>query len=319
MADLLGQLAALVSISMLNTSVSLMPPYLLATLGEIYSEQSGMLNIGIEGIMVLGAFLGFFGQYYTNSAIGGLALAAIGGAAMAVLMGYLTITLLRDQIVAGLGVFFIGFGLASYLATVLFPGGTPPRIDTLKAIAIPGLAAIPVLGEVFFTQNVLVYLSFLLAPMMAYILFRTKIGRQIRSVGEDPSVADSVGVNVFRLRYGCLIVGGILAALAGAYLTQAVSGRFSRFIVGGRGFIVLGLVIVSLWDPRKALAIVFLISVLESVQIGLQSVFPEAPIQILAMTPYIATIVILVAIQIIGSIGQDMPNALTVNYKRGES
>lgn len=317
--DLLGQLTEILTISLVHTSVALMPPYLLATIGEIYAEQSGMINIGIEGIMVLGAFLGFFGQYTTGSAIVGFLLAAVGGIGLAALMGYLTVTRLRNQIVIGLGIFFVGFGFASYLNTILFPEGTPPRIDTLADVTIPLLADIPVLGEVFFTHNVMVYLSVLLAPVAAYVLFGTKIGRQIRAVGEDPGVADSIGVDVFTLRYTCLIIGGILAALAGAYLTQAVSGRFSRFVVGGRGFIVLGLVIVSLWDPKKALVVVFLISLLESVQFRFQSVFPDAPIQILAMLPFLATIVILVIIRIVGTMEQDMPDSLALNYERGES
>jgi len=316
---LLDQVAAILTISLLQTSVALMPPYLLATLGEIYTEKSGVINIGIEGIMVLGAFLGFYGQYITNSATVGFLLAAVGGVVLAVLMGYLTVTRLRNQIVVGLGIFFVGFGFASYLNTLLFPAGTPPRIDTLGDVSIPLLADIPFLGPVFFTQNLMVYLSVLLVPVAAYVLFRTRIGRQIRSVGEDPSVADSLGVEVFKLRYACLVVGGILAALAGAYLTQGVSGRFSRFVVGGRGFIVLGLVIVSLWDPKKAVVIVFLISVLESVQFRFQSVFPDAPIQVLAMLPFVATITILVVIRIAGTIGQDMPKSLAVNYDRGES
>lgn len=317
--DFLGQFAAILSISLVHTSVALMPPYLLATIGEIYAEKSGMINIGIEGIMVLGAFLGFFGHYITGLATVGLLLAAIGGASLAALMGYLTITRLRNQIVIGLGIYFVGFGFASYLSTLLFPEGTPPRIDTLADVNIPLLADIPVLGNLFFTHNVMVYLSVLLVPVAAYVLFRTKIGRQIQAVGEDPGVTDSIGVDVFRLRYACLIIGGILAALAGAYLTQAVSGRFSRFVVGGRGFIVLGLVIVSFWDPKKALVVVFFISVLESVRFQLQNVFPDAPIQILAMLPFVATIVALVIIRIVGTMEQDMPGSLALNYERGES
>lgn len=314
--DILGQL---LTISLVHTSVALIPPYLLAVIGEIYSEQSGMLNIGVEGIMVLGAFLGFYGQFVTDSAVLGFLLAAVGGASLALLMAYLTVTLKLEQIVVGLGIFFVGFGLASYLSSVLFPEGVPPRIETLQAIELPVLGALPVVGDLLFTHNAVVYLSVLAVPVSYYVLFRTKIGREIRAAGEDPSVADSLGVDVFTLRYACLIVGGILAALAGAYLTQGVSGRFTRLIVGGKGFIVLGLVIVSLWDPRKALGVVLFVSVLESVQFRLQNVLPDAPIQILAMLPFIATILILLAIRIYGGIGQEMPAALTVNYERGKS
>jgi simple sugar transport system permease protein len=314
--DILGQL---LTISLVHTSIALIPPYLLAVIGEIYSEQSGMLNIGVEGIMVLGAFLGFYGQFVTDSAVLGFLLAAVGGASLALLMAYLTVTLKLEQIVVGLGIFFVGFGLASYLSAVLFPEGVPPRIETLQAIEIPILSTLPVIGDLLFTHNAVVYLTVLAVPVSYYVLFRTKIGREIRAAGEDPSVADSLGVDVFTLRYACLIIGGILAALAGAYLTQGVSGRFTRLIVGGKGFIVLGLVIVSLWDPRKALGVVLLVSVLESVQFRLQNVLPDAPIQILAMLPFIATILILLAIRIYGGIGQEMPAALTVNYERGKS
>ncbi|MFB6131646.1 MAG: ABC transporter permease [Salinigranum sp.] len=316
-ADTVSLLAQLITISLVQTSISLTPPYLVAAIGEIYAEQSGMLNVGIEGIMVLGAFLGFFGQYVTGSSVAGFAIAGIGGGVLALLMAYLCVTLKLDQIVVGLGVFFVGFGFASYLSALVFPGGVPARIDTLQPIALPVLSGIPILGPILFTQNAMVYLSFLFVPVAHYVLFRTNLGRELRSVGENPAVADSMGVDVYKLRYAALVFGGVLAGVAGAYLTQVVAGRFSRFIVGGRGFIVLGIVIVSLWDPRKALGVVLLLSVLESVQFSLQSVFPDAPLQFALMLPYVATIVILLVIRMYGSIGQDMPGALTVNYRRG--
>lgn len=319
MVDYTNVLGQLVSVTLLSTSISLIPSYLFAAIGEVYSEQSGMLNIGIEGMMVLGAFLGFFGQYMTDSMVAGFLLAGFGGGLLALLLAYLTVSLKIEQIVAGLGIFFVGFGLASYLSAMVFPDGVPARIDTLQPIAIPVLSGVPVLGPVLFDQNVLVYISILVVPVSYYVLFRTKLGREIRAVGEAPDVADSLGINVFYLRYACLIFGGIMAGIAGAYLTQGVSGRFSRLIVGGKGFIVLGLVIVGLWDPRKVLGVVIMVSVLESVQFRLQSVLADAPVQVLSMIPYVATIVILLAIRVYGKSGQNMPAALTVNYERGDS
>lgn len=319
MVDYTNVLGQLISVTLLSTSITLIPSYLFAAIGEVYSEQSGMLNIGIEGMMVLGAFLGFFGQYMTGSMVAGFLLAGFGGGLLALLLGYLTVSLKIEQIVAGLGIFFVGFGLASYLSSLVFPSGVPARIDTLQTIPVPILSDVPVLGPILFTQNLLVYISILVVPVSYYVLFRTKLGREIRAAGEAPDVADSLGVNVFYLRYACLIFGGIMAGIAGAYLTQGVSGRFSRLIVGGKGFIVLGLVIVGLWDPRKVLGVVIMVSVLESVQFRLQNVLADAPVQVLSMIPYVATIVILLAIRVYGKSGQNMPAALTVNYERGDS
>ena len=314
----LDALSQLVTVSLLQTSIVLLPPYIIASIGETFAERAGVINIGIEGILVLGAFLGFFGQQAFGSPLIGFALAAIGGLVLSLVLGYWCITLKVNQIVTGLGIFFVGFGLASYLQTLLYPGGMPARIDTLQNIAIPGLSQIPILGTIFFDHNYIVYFSFLLVVVSYYIIEKTRIGREIRAVGMDPSVADSMGINVFRVRYACVAFNGLLIGIAGAYLTQAVIGRFNLFLTGGQGFIILAIVIVGLWDPKKILIIAFFFSILESVQFRFQDVI-DVPVQILLMTPYIATIFILLTIQLRGNLGAQMPDALTVNYERGET
>jgi simple sugar transport system permease protein len=313
--EVLGQL---VSVALLQTSIALLPPYVIASIGETVAERAGVINIGIEGILVLGAFLGFFGQEAFGSPLAGFIIAALGGMAVSLILGYWCISLKINQIVTGLGVFFVGFGLASYLQTLLYPDGMPARIDTLPDIAIPGLSEIPILGVILFEQNYVVYLSFVLVAISYYVIYHTRIGREIRAVGMDPSVADSMGVNVSRVRYACVAFNGLLIGIAGAYLTQAVIGRFNLFLTGGQGFIILAIVIVGLWDPRKVLAVAIFFSVLESVQFRFQDV-TDAPVQLLLMLPYIATILILLAIQLQGDLGKQMPDALTVNYERGDS
>lgn len=313
----LGTLSSVFTVGYFSSAVALMPTYLFPTIGEIYAEHSGVMNIGIEGIMVLGAFLGFYGHYETGSATVGFVLAALGGMALALLVAYLCVTLLLDQIVVGLGVFLLGSGLASYASTLVYPDGTPARLpNQVQQISIPLLEDVPVLGTIFFDQNVLVYLAFGLALLSYFVLYRSKLGREIRATGEDPSVADSLGVDVFKLRYITVMLGGAFAGIGGAYLAQVVAGRFSRLIVGGRGFIVIGIVIVSVWGPRKAMVVVFLFALLDSFGSRIQSVVPDAPITLVAAIPFVATIVMLLIIRGFEFTDQRMPGALTENYRR---
>jgi simple sugar transport system permease protein len=311
-------LQSLFTVGYLSSAIALTPTYLFPTIGEIYAEHSGVMNIGIEGIMILGAFLGFYGHHQTGSPTVGLLLAALGGMILAGVVAYLCVTLLLDQIVVGLGVFLAGAGLASYLNTILYPGGTPSRLENpITPMRIPVLADIPVLGEVLFRQNLLVYLSVVLTLVSSYVLYRTHLGREIRSVGEAPDVANSLGVDVYRTRYMTILIGGALAGVGGAYLAQVVAGRYSRLLVGGRGFIVIGIVIVSVWGPRKALIVVLLFSLLDSFGTRIQSAVPDFPVTLIAALPFVATIIMLVLIRGFNLTRQQMPNSLTENYQKG--
>jgi ABC-type uncharacterized transport system permease subunit len=313
----IASLQSLFTVGYLSSAIALTPTYLFPTIGEIYAEHSGVMNIGIEGIMVLGAFLGFYGHHQTGSPLVGFLLAAVGGMVLAAVVAYLCVTMLLDQIVVGLGVFLVGAGLASYLNSILYPQGTPPSLENpIDAVGIPVLQEIPVLGEALFRQNLVVYISVVLVAVSYYVLYRTKLGREIRSVGEEPDVADSLGVDVFRIRYMTLLVGGALAGVGGAYLAQVVAGRYSRLLVGGRGFIVIGIVIVSVWGPRKALLVVLLFSLLDSFGTRVQSVVPDFPITLIAAIPFAATVLMLVFIRGFGLTRQQMPNSLTENYRR---
>ncbi|MBI3961232.1 MAG: ABC transporter permease [Deinococcus sp.] len=301
----------------LHAAIASAVPFIFAGLGEVIAERSGVVNIGIEGIMVFGAFLGFAGVYLTGSPLLGLLLAAAGGAVLGLLMAFLTVTLRLNQIIVGLALFFVGFGLGGYANKILFPRGTPPSIPTLGDMALPLLSQIPVLGPVLFDHDVLAYAALALVPLCWYVLYRTRLGLEIRATGESPAVADSLGINVFLVRYGCVIAGAVLAAWAGAYLTQAESGRFQRLIVGGRGFISIAVVIVALWNPWRVLlgALIFAGGV--ALQFRAQLLYRGAPAEILLMAPYVLTIVALVVIRLVGHVSETVPAGLGQNYARG--
>lgn len=289
-------------------------PLLLAALGEVVTERAGVVNLGIEGTMSVGAFLGFYGVWISGHHQVGFLLAAAGGASMGLLMAWLTVTLRLNQIISGLAMFFFGFGLAGYLNHLIFPGGTPPRIDTLPSWPVPGLSEIPLLGPLLFQYDPLVYLGLILLPAVSYVLTRTRLGLTLRATGEAPEVADSLGTNVIAVRYAAVIFGSIVAGIAGAYLVQEIAGRFLRLIVNGRGFIALAIVIMSLWSPRRLLLGALLFAAVEALQFRIQTIFPGAPPDLLLMLPYISTIMALVVIRLVARVSEAMPAGLGHNY-----
>ena len=301
-------------ISTFSFMLSYGTPLLLATLGEIYAERAGVLNLGIEGMMVMGAYAAFVTAYLTKSPWVGLGVAAGVGCGFSLIHAFASVTLKANQVVSGLALTMLGLGLSGVLGRAW--GGMPlPRV--LPQITVPALADIPILGPMFFEGHTLLeYASILLVPILWFVLFRTRIGISIRAVGEDPATADSLGINVARVRYLCVAVGGLLAGLAGGYLSVAYRPAWTDGITGGMGWIVIALTIFAFWNPALGLVGAYLFAALYHLSFRLQ---PWVSPELLQALPYLFAIAVLV-VTARGSLRRRMgaPAALTIPYTRGE-
>src|SRR5512136_4491 len=226
---------------------------LFATIGEIFAERSGVMNLGVEGMMLIGAMSAFSVTVSTGNPWLGLLVAMLAAGLLSQIHAFLTITLQSDQVVSGLALTFLGTGISLVLGEGLSKAGT---IALLPVITLPLLSQIPIIGPILFTnQNILVYVGYLLVPIAWYIINRTRPGLHLRSVGEYPAAADALGINVYRLRYLYVVVCGLMAGLAGATISLAISpGWFSELTTSGQGWIAVGLVIFAQWDPWRGAA-----------------------------------------------------------------
>ncbi|NWG75986.1 MAG: ABC transporter permease [Rubrivivax sp.] len=289
-------------------------PILWTALGETFTERAGILNLGLEGIMLMGALTGFVGPYNTGSLWLGLLIAAVTGMLMGLLMAFMSVTVKANQVVAGLGITILGSGLSTLLFRLFFGLRTkPPQIAMFPAQPIPLLDKIPALGDILFDHNVMVYLAFVLVAVAWVVLYRTRYGLALRAVGERPEAADTRGLNVGLLRYSALLIGGALAGIGGAYLTLANLGIFWTGMTAGRGFIAVAVVVFARWDPVRALWGSLVFGGAASLQTALQTLEAPIPSELLLMLPYVATIVVLVGV----SRRAEFPGAFTIPYSRG--
>lgn len=297
----------------LAASMRLATPILFTALGELFTERAGILNLGLEGIMLVGALVGFVATYASGSLWLGLAAAALAGMLMALIMGFMSITAKVNQVVAGIGITILGSGLSTLLFRIFFGlRSTPPRIEMFAEQPIPLLKDIPVLGRVFFSHNVLVYLALILVVVAWVVLYRTRFGLAIRAVGERPDAADTRGLNVALLRYIALMIGGALAGIGGAYLPLANLGLFWTGMTAGRGFIAIAVVVFARWDPVGALIGSLVFGGAHALQLTLQTLEAPIPSELLLMLPYVVTIVVLVSV----SRRAEFPGAFAVPYSR---
>ena len=281
-------------------------PLLLASLGEVISQRSGVINLGLEGVMLVGAFTGFLTAIVTGNIWIGFIAGMISGAAIASLLPIISETLRANQIVTGLGIWLLGAGLTFFLFRVAFEGEFVPLVPGLENIKIPFISDIPIIGRIFFQHNTLTYITFALIPAFYFLIFRTRIGLNIRSVGENPHVAETLGLNPTRIRYYCVIFGGALAGLGGSYLALEYAGKFTENITAGVGFVAVAIVILARWNPVGALFGSLLFAGAISLQLRLQAVGLELAPQFFFMLPYLLTIIALV----IASRGGRGPEAL---------
>jgi simple sugar transport system permease protein len=272
---------------------------LYATLGEIFTERSGILNLGVEGMMMVGAATAFAVAYYSNSAWLGLLAAMIAGGLLSLIHALLTVTLRAEQVVSGLALTIFGIGLASFMGQRLGPGGTTMvglQGASFQRIAIPVLSKTPVLGPSIFTQDAMVYLLYVLIPLLTFYLYRTQPGLHLRAVGENPTASDAMGVGVGGVRYLYTALGGILVGMAGAHLSLGYLQGWADNITGGRGWIAIALVIFAMWDPLRAVIGALLFGGINAIQFRMQAAGTTIPAPFLNMMPYIFTIIVLVLI-----------------------
>lgn len=290
-------------------------PLLLATLGETITEKAGHLNLGVEGMMLLGAVAGFATGLYTGSPVLALVAATIAGAGGALIYGLLTITMRANQVVSGLALTIFGTGFSSYMGSALIGQKLPENIIAFfRPVEIPLLSQIPIVGPMLFRQDIFVYLSYLLCILLAIYLFYTNMGLNLQAIGENPSAADASGIPISRYKYIHVLLGGALCGLGGAYLSVVQVPQWQENITAGRGWIAIALVIFCKWNPWKSFFGAILFGGLSIVGFRLQQY--NISQHLLDMLPYLVTILVL-------AIGREnkknsAPEAMSIPYFREE-
>ena len=288
-------------------------PILLAALGELIVEESGVLNIGIEGAMLAGAFFGLAGAYFSGSLLLGLVAAVAAAVTMNALLAALVVNLAVNQVVAGTALDILAAGLTGVFYRRLFGvTGKAFTVIPLQPILVEPLAQIPIIGPALFGQNALVYGTFALVPLTGFVVRHTRYGLRLRAAGERPEAADALGLNVYRLRWEALLIAGVLTGLAGAYLTLAYTNTFVEGISAGRGFVALAVVIVGRWNAYGIAAASILFGAAMGVQFALQAAGAALPYQLFLALPYALTLIVLA---LVGGQAQ-APSALGERYVR---
>lgn len=267
-------------------------PLIYAALGELVTERAGVLNLGVEGMMLVGAVTGFAVGLSSGSLTLGIACAALAGMVMALLFGFLTISLQTNQVATGLALTLFGVGLSAFVGRPFV--GTP--IEGLKPLSIPVLSDLPVVGPLLFRFDALVYLSFALFIAVQWFMTRSRAGLRLRAAGESPGVAHAIGQPVLRIRYLAVVFGGALSGVAGAYLSLALTPMWVEGMSAGRGWIALALVVFATWKPARVLLGAWLFGGVTVMQLYVQGFGFDIPSQFLSMLPYAATIIVLVII-----------------------
>jgi len=267
-------------------------PILLAAIGELVVEKSGVLNLGVEGMMIIGAICGFMAAVNTGSATVGFVAAALGGAALSLIFAFLTQVLLSNQVATGLALTLFGLGLSSLLGEG-YAGINPPDVGSLN---IPGLSTMPVLGPILFAHDAIVYLSVALVVAVREMLKYTRAGLILRAVGESHDAAHALGYKVVRIRCLAIAFGGACAGLGGAYLSLIRVPQWTEGMTAGAGWIALAIVVFASWKPGRALLGAYLFGGITALQLRLQAAGIDIPVEILAMSPYVVTILVLVLI-----------------------
>ena len=267
-------------------------PLVFAALGELVTEKSGVLNLGIEGMMLIGAVTGFIATVVTGDPWIGVVAAILAGAAISVLFGFLTINLMANQVATGLALTIFGVGLSAFAGLSYI--GTP--IESLAPLAVPGLSAIPVIGPLVFNHDPLVYLSLAMVAGVAWFLYRSRGGLILRAVGESHDAAHAIGFSVVKVRYLAVMFGGAMSGLAGAYLALVYTPQWAENMTAGRGWIALALVVFATWRPARVLLGAYLFGGITIIGLHVQAAgFGISP-HLLATLPYLATVVVLVLI-----------------------
>lgn len=282
-------------IGLLASAFRFATPIALAALGETIAQRSGVLNVGIEGIMLVGAFSAVLGSVWTGSPYGGLVCAIASGVAMAGLHAFLSISLKVDQIVSGIALIVLGLGFSGFAYRLTIGAQSrAPVVPSFDKIDLGWISELPFIGPVLFQHHLLVYAPFVIAVVLWWWLYRTGPGLKVRAAGEHPAAADAAGVSVERVRYGGVLFGGAMAGLAGAYLSTAQLSGFVENMVSGRGFIAVACVIFGRWNPIGAALAALFFGAAEAAQIRLQSLNPDIPFELFVMMPYVLAVLFLI-------------------------
>jgi simple sugar transport system permease protein len=293
--DILAYVTSPVVDGFLEASMRLAVPIMLAALGGMLAERSGVLNIALEGMMLAGAFLGFVAAYQAGSLWIGVATGVVAGAVMGLIVAFYTVILTSNQVVVGIAINLLTMGATSFAYRAVFGMGTAqPRVASFPTLRIPVLADIPVLGPLFFHQTALVYLSLLLVPMLWLFSMRSAPGLSVTAVGEHPEAAETMGISVARTRTLSLIASGALAGLGGAFLSLSATGLFLDNMTAGRGYIALAILALGRRHPFGILAAAMIFGGADALQLRGQNLGIGLPFQFLLMLPYLLTIGVLV-------------------------
>ncbi|WP_420644509.1 ABC transporter permease [Candidatus Leptofilum sp.] len=313
-----GDLTTLtILVGILHSGIRLATPYLYAAIGEMFSQRSGVLNLGVDGIMLMGAFFGFFAVFRTGSLLLGVLAAALVGGLMGLILCVASITYQAEQGISGIGLFMFGLGASSLLFKTML--GTVEGIQGFSELRFCVgnfcLADIPVVGEIFLNHSLMTYGAFALVPLSWWVLNKTTWGLKVRAVGQNPEAADSLGINVVQVRYTAVTLGGVLAGVAGASLSISLLGIFQENLTNGMGFIAVALVYFGSWKPVGVLLGALLFSTVNALQLWVQVLDLNIPSDVAVMLPYLLTIVALAlpfrrALQ---------PAMLTKPFTRGEN
>ena len=301
-------------VSTIARSLAFSTPLLWAALGEIYAERSGVVNLGVEGMMILGAVAGFMAAQTTGSPLVGLVAAVVVGSLAGLVHAFFAVTLRANQYVSGLALTIFGLGLSGLVGRA-FVG--VPLESPMRTVTVPGLSSLPIVGPAFFTdQHLLTYAGLIVAVLLSVVLFATKVGVVIRSAGESPAATDALGLNVSLTRYLCVVFGGAMAGIAGAYLSMAYRPTWTEGMTAGMGWIALAITIFAAWRPARAILAAFVFGACFHLAFRLQNVLPA---EFLQMLPYLVTILSLTLIALgRGGRRAGAPAALGTAYTRGE-
>lgn len=300
-------------ISVLQRTLIAGTPLLLGTLGEVLCERAGILNLGVEGVMSIGAVFAFIVTFGTGSPWLGLLVGILAGMIISIIHAFASVTLQASQVVSGLALTMLGLGISSIIGKPYIGKPLPIKMETFK---IPVLSDIPFVGKIFFNQSPFFYMAILLAILCWFILANTSLGIKIRATGENPKATETQGVRVSLVKYACIIIGGGFSGMAGANLSISYSTSWIEGITAGRGWIAVALTIFALWNPSRAIVGAFLFGGIFVLQYLIQplGISPN----LLAMLPYLSTLVVLVAIGMRDSNKLNAPAMLGEAYKRGE-
>ena len=301
-------------LGILEATIRVSSPILLASLGGLFTARAGIVNFAMEGIMITGAFFGMLGAHFFGTPWMGALLGMLGGMLCSLILGFMSITVKVDQVVAGTGINILFLGLTSFLLSSVFGiGSAPTQVPAFQEVEIPFLSDIPVLGDVLFKQHALVYIALLLVPVIWWFFNKTSYGLCMRAIGEQPKAADSLGIPVNRMRYVAIIISGLLGGLGGACLSIGQLSVFMESMTAGRGYVAWSVVTVGKWNPFGILGASLIFGAAEAIQLRLQALGIEIPHQFALMLPYVLTILTLA-----GVVGKTVPpKAMGKPFEKG--